>query len=90
MCASDTLAMAVSNTSMKAEIEMTVAMSQGLRLPAAERAGVHPSPERVPAAAPATQRTLIVGSTDIPGPRTQPAGTESSAIRTGTRCTTLM
>jgi hypothetical protein len=42
MCASETLAIAVSNTSMKAEIEMTVAMSQGLRLPAAERAGVHP------------------------------------------------
>jgi len=27
---------------MKAEIDMTLAMNQGLRLPAAERAGVHP------------------------------------------------
>jgi len=86
MCASETLAIAVSNTSMKAEIEMTLAMSQGLRLPAAERAGVHPCPER----ASGIQRTPTVGSTDMPGPRTQPAGTESSAIRTGTRCTTLM
>lgn len=71
MCASDTLAMAVSNTSMKAEIEMTVAMSQGLRLPAAERAEVHPAAEQASEGAPATQRTLMVGSTDMPGPKTQ-------------------
>ena len=69
MWASETLAIAVSSTSMKAEIEMTLAMSQGLRLPAAERAGVHPCAERPPRrAASATQRTLTVGSTDMPGP----------------------
>ena len=80
MCANDTLAIAVSNTSMKAEIEMTVAMSHGLRLPAAERAGVHPCPERAPAArASATQRTLTVGSTDMPGPSTQ---SSDSTVRT--------
>src|SRR5262249_14996490 len=35
------------------------------------------------------QRTRTVGSTDMPGPRGQLAGTLSSAIFTGTRCTTL-
>ena len=76
---------------MNAEIEMTLAMSQGLRLPAADRAGVHSCLE-APAepGGPANQRTFTVGSTDIPGPSTQPAGTLSSAMRTGTRCTTLM
>ncbi len=70
---------------------MTLVTIQGLRLPATERAAVHSrSPERVPGAGAGTQRTLTVGSTDMPGPSTQPAGTESSAIRTGTRCTTLM
>src|SRR5947209_13568749 len=38
----DTLAIAVSNTSMNEEMAMTVAMSHGLRLPAAERSGDQP------------------------------------------------
>src|SRR5579864_4330474 len=44
MCRNETLAIAVSSTSMNAEIDMTLAMSHGLRSPAAERSGVQPPP----------------------------------------------
>src|ERR1700761_5877017 len=44
MWRSATLAMEVSSTSMKVEIETTLAMTHGLPPPAAERSGDHPPP----------------------------------------------
>ena len=67
---------------MKVAIETTLAISQGLRSPAAERLASQP-----PCAASA-HRTLTVGTTDMPGP-SWTSGCWSNTILTGTRCTTF-
>ena len=67
---------------MKVAIETTMAMSQGLRSPAAERLS---RPDVVPLIA---HRTLTVGTTDMPGP-SRTSGGSSNTILTGTRCTIL-
>src|SRR5262245_58563746 len=43
MCRRATFAIAMSSTSMKAARDTTLAINQGLRLPAADRSGVQPS-----------------------------------------------
>ena len=74
--------MAVSSTTMKVAMEMTMAISQGLRSPAAERLCGR------------RQRALVahwvrtVGTTDMPGPSNMSGGS-SNTILTGTRCTIL-
>jgi hypothetical protein len=100
------LAIEVSSTSMKVAKLITRTISQGFRLPAAERSLDQPAsgsacfgfrrPPPFPSAALATvQRTLTVGTTDMPGPIGYLWGSGlsrrgvSNRIRTGTRWTTF-